>query len=317
MICVKEYKCSKYGFEGKRLDVFLTEHLKALSRSKIQKLIKHGQIFVNGKVEKPGYVLLPNDTIGVNDIGEKKQKLTGEEMNIPVLYEDDDVFVVNKPYGMIVHPVEGAEVMTGTLVNAVLSKIKKNQFTGLRPGIVHRIDKDTSGLLVIAKNKKSYDEMISQFKDRTVKKYYLVLVYGVLKYPEGIIESPISRAVVNRKKMCVASESKGKNAVSVYKTLKTFSVGNGKYNCSLLEVQIKTGRTHQIRVHMSSIGYPVIGDTTYGNRKINNYFKQKFDLNRQFLHAYKMVFVSPATKKEVSIEENLPVDLKNVITQIS
>jgi 23S rRNA pseudouridine1911/1915/1917 synthase len=317
MAFVKQYKCSKYRFDGDRLDVFLTGQFKNLSRSKVQKLIKDGEISVNGNVEKSGYVLLSRDTITVNDFKKEKQNLIAEKTDVPVLYEDNDVFVVNKPYGMIVHPVEGANIMTGTLVNAVLEKIKKDQFDGLRPGIVHRIDKDTSGLLVIAKNRKAYDDMVSQFKNRTVKKYYLALVYGILKYPEGIIESPIKRAVVNRKKMCVSSENSGKNAVSVYKTLRTFNVRNGKHRCSLLEIQIKTGRTHQIRVHMSSIGHPVIGDVVYGNRKINNYFEHKFNLHRQFLHAYKVNFISPATKKEVSIEEGLPVDLENVITQIS
>lgn len=314
---MKKYTCAKYSFEGKRLDKFLANDLKEFSRSLLQKMIKSGVVTVNGKVKRPSYVLTNVDVIGIADVKEGKALLESEDMGIPILYEDKDVLVVNKPYGMIVHAVDGAKSVSGTLVNAVLDKIKKGEFEGLRPGIVHRIDKDTSGALVVARNKKAYDNLVEQFKERKVGKVYLSLVCGILKHPEGIIESPIGRAIVDRKKMRVTSESDGKVAISIYKTLKTFKVANGKYSCSLVEVRIKTGRTHQIRVHMSALGNPVIGDETYGNRKINAFFKEKFALERQFLHAHKLTFVSPATKKEVAITADLPSDLENVITLLS
>jgi len=314
---VKKYTCSKYSFEGKRLDKFLADDLKEFSRSSLQKMIKNGVITVSGLVKKPGYVLMKADVIEIAKVKEEKLSLDSEDVNIPILYEDKDVLVVNKPYGMIVHAVDGAKSVSGTLVNAVLDKIKKGEFEGLRPGIVHRIDKDTSGALVVAKNRKSYENLVGQFKERKVGKVYLSLVCGILKHPEGIIESPIGRAVVDRKKMRVTHESEGKVAISIYKTLKTFKLANGKYSCSLLEVIIKTGRTHQIRVHMAALGNPVIGDNTYGNRKVNAFFKENFALERQFLHAHKLTFVSPATKKEVAITAALPSDLENVITLLS
>lgn len=238
-------------------------------------------------------------------------------MKIPILYEDKDVLVVDKPYGMVVHPAPGDRRITGTLVNALLGKIKVGQFSGLRPGIVHRLDKDTSGALIVVKNKKAAENLMAQFKSRKVQKYYLAMVCGILKHPEGIIESPIARAYADRKKMRVAHEGDGKMAVSVYKTLKTFKLEKGRYLFSLLEVQIKTGRTHQIRVHMSALGHSVVGDGVYGNRKMNRYFEEKFGLKRQFLHAQKLVFVSPATKKEVKATADLPADLQNVLILLS
>lgn len=316
MFLVKKYTCSKFKFAGKRLDMFLVEQLKSVSRSHIQKMIKNGEVFVNMRTKKPGYVLTNDDVVTVND-EKKDNELIAENIDIPILYEDKEVFVVNKPYGMVVHPVDGGQVTTGTLVNAVLNRIKVDQFDNLRPGIVHRLDKDTSGVLIVAKNKKAYEILVEQFKTRKVKKYYIAMVYGILRHPEGIIESPIGRAVVNRKKMCVSHECDGKMAISIYKTLKTFKLDKGRYSCSLLEIQIKTGRTHQIRVHMSAIGHPVVGDSTYGNRKLNNYFTKKFGLIRQFLHAQKLKFISPATKKEVTVTAFPPSDLENVIKLLS
>ncbi|MFA6918113.1 MAG: RluA family pseudouridine synthase [Candidatus Gracilibacteria bacterium] len=318
MILVKKYTNRKFEFVGERLDRFLVLQLKDLSRSQIQKMIKNKTILVNGELKKTGYVLTKEDVVTVENISLNKNLcLKAEKIEIPVLYEDKDVLVVDKPYGMVVHPVDGGQCMSGTLVNAVLNKIKHKQFGGLRPGIVHRIDKDTSGALVIAKNKKAAEDLIEQFKSRKVQKYYLTLVYGILKHPEGIIESPIARAYVDRKKMRVSNENEGKMAISIYKTLKIFKPEKGRYACSLLEVQIKTGRTHQIRVHMSALGYPVIGDDTYGNKKANRFFEAKFGLKRQFLHAHTLRFISPDTKKEVAIVANLPSDLNKVITQLS
>jgi 23S rRNA pseudouridine1911/1915/1917 synthase len=317
MVFVKKYTCSKYSFEGKRLDKFLVDELKNFSRSQLQRMIKEEEIKVNGKTKKPGYVLTNADVVEIADVKKDQGTLNAEKVDVPILYEDKDVLVVNKPYGMIVHPVDGAKSMSGTLVNAILDKIKKDEFVNLRPGIVHRIDKDTSGALIIARNKKSYEHLIGQFKERRVDKTYLALVCGILEHPEGRIESPIGRAYVDRKRMRVTHESEGKVAISIYKTLKTFKLEHGRYSCSLLEVKIKTGRTHQIRVHMSALGSPVIGDSAYGNKKLNTLFEEKYALKRQFLHAYKLAFVSPATKKEVAVVADLPSDLENVITLLS
>lgn len=312
-----KYNNIKYSFEGKRLDKFLADTLKDLSRAQTQKLIKAGEIKVNGVSKKASYVLGEKDVVEFKKTKKKTVPLKSEKVDLPVLYEDKDVLVVNKPYGMIVHPVDGAKSVAGTLVSAILDKIEKNEFEGLRPGIVHRIDKDTSGALVVARNKKSYEDLVQQFKDRKIEKIYLALVCGPLKYPEGIIESPIGREVVNRKRMRVVHEKDGKMAISVYRTLKTFDSAKTKYPCSLLEVKIKTGRTHQIRVHMAALGNPVIGDSTYGNRKANAFFEENFGLKRQFLHAHKLGFTSPSKKKKVSVQADLPFDLENVITLLS
>ncbi|MDD3862221.1 MAG: RluA family pseudouridine synthase [Candidatus Gracilibacteria bacterium] len=314
---MKKYSCLKYGFEGKRLDKFLVDIFGGVSRAQLQKMIKAGKVKVNGVSKKSGYILLKNDVVEACDYKVEEKKIKKEKLNVPILYEDDSVLVVDKPCGMIVHPVDTSKSMSGTLVNAVFDKIKKGDFEGVRPGIVHRIDKDTSGLVVVAKNKEAYHDLVSQFKKRSVDKTYLALVVGILEHPEGIVESPIGRAVVDRKKMRVSHENDGKMAISIYRTLKIFKAFEGQYSFSFLEIKIKTGRTHQIRVHMSALGHPVVGDETYGNRKVNGFSKDKMALKRQFLHAHKLIFVSPDTKKEVSVKADLPLDLENVIKLLS
>lgn len=233
---------------------------------------------------------------------------------IDVLYEDPSCFVINKPAGMAVH-LASASHKGATVVEEMREKITKDFKDKLRPGIVHRLDKDTSGALIIARNQAAVDDLVSQFKNRKVQKVYLALVFGVLQYPEGIIDSPISRSYRDRKKMALAADNVGKQAISKYKVLKQFKI-DSKYNASLLEVQIMTGRTHQIRVHMASIGHSVIGDKLYGNKKINKFFENKFGLTRQFLHSQKIQFKSPNTGKSVKIEAPLPEDLETVLIKL-
>lgn len=230
---------------------------------------------------------------------------------IKILYEDKACIVVGKPARMSVHPgnLDYREI---TVVDSVIDKLSKNFEDKLRPGIVHRLDKDTSGVLIIAKTPLAAKDIMDQFKMRKVHKVYTALVYGVLQHSEAIIDSPIVRSVRNRKKMSLAGEGVGRNAVSKYKTLNVFAV-DSKHCVSLLEVEIMTGRTHQIRVHMAALGHPVIGDSVYGNRSINKIFERKFALKRQFLHAMEIQFVSPATKREVKVKSPLASELNNVL----
>jgi 23S rRNA pseudouridine1911/1915/1917 synthase len=313
---MKKFTGSKYKFAGERLDKFLAIEFPDLSRSKLQKLIKSGDILVNGESSKSAYTLTNLDTVVVGSTEDKVVTLKAEKLDLPILYEDKSVLVVNKPYGMVVHPVKDGQYLSGTVVNAVLNKINKKEFEGLRPGIVHRIDKDTSGALIVAKTKKAQEKIIAQFKERKIQKYYIALVNGILKHPEGVVEAAIGRAGVDRKKMRVTADDEGKLAVSVYKVLETFKLERGRYLCSLLRVQIKTGRTHQIRVHMTALGHSIVGDSVYGNYKTNQFFKKKYGLERQFLHAHEVGFQSPEKDKEVFVTAKLPEDLENVLNQM-
>jgi 23S rRNA pseudouridine1911/1915/1917 synthase len=231
-----------------------------------------------------------------------------------ILYEGNDYFVVDKPAGVVVHRSEtsrGGEF----LIDAFLDKIDENVGESFRPGIVHRLDKDTSGLLIIAKTQRGYEYFVSQFKRRAVKKKYLALVKGILEHKEGIIDSPIGRDVRNRKRMGVVAERMGKNAVSRFKVLKELEVDK-KASVSLVEIEIETGRTHQIRVHMAAIGHGVVGDNTYGIGSFNRKFKEKFGLERQFLHACELGFKDPDTKKKILVTSELPEDLGSVMKKI-
>lgn len=227
-----------------------------------------------------------------------------------ILYEDDSCLVVNKPANILVHPKEGEKDLKGTVIAAFLDKIQKNDFTDFRPGVVHRLDKDTSGVLLLAKNKSAYDDLVGQFKTRTIKKSYLALVRGIMQHKEAVIDSPIGRSLRNRKKMALVTLSLGKNAVSEYKVIKEFG------NVSLLRVKIRTGRTHQIRVHMAGIGHPVVGDSIYGDKKFNKVFEEKFGLERQFLHAEMIKFKSPDTKRLKTVSSKLPSDLETVLAKL-
>jgi 23S rRNA pseudouridine1911/1915/1917 synthase len=233
---------------------------------------------------------------------------------LEILYKDNDVLVINKPAGVIVHPQnenDERESISQILVDAKM--VKKDAGDVLRPGIVHRLDKDTSGVLIIARNKKTHHYLVNQFKNRLVQKSYLALVLGKPEHPEGIINSPIGRGK-DHKKMALAYEDDGKQAISQYKVLGTYNYG-GKYTFSLLEVKIYTGRTHQIRVHLAAIGNPVLGDHEYGSRKTNRFCFKKFGLDRQFLHAEEVKFTLPG-KKKIMVSAKLPKELQAVLNDI-
>ncbi|MBD3361055.1 RluA family pseudouridine synthase [Candidatus Peregrinibacteria bacterium] len=302
-------------FANKRLDKFLNDKFEKYSRSKIQKMIKTGNVYVNGKIVKTGYILNKSDVISVKEVDDEiKYQLSEGNFDIPLVYESKDFFVIEKPSGISVHPGE-TNYKEPTIVNKVLEKIDKNVGEKFRPGIVHRLDKNTSGLLIIAKTEKGYEYFVEQFKNHKIKKKYLALVKGSLKYKKGIIDSPVGRSIKNRKKMTVVDESFGKKAISSYKVFNEFKIDKDLI-VSLVEVEIQTGRTHQIRVHMSAIGHSIVGDDKYGVGSFNNKFTKKFDLKRQFLHAYKLKFNDPESGKVIELESELPQELADVLKKL-
>ena len=285
---------------GIRLDKYISEMCPDLSRTQAQRLILDGQVTVNGNPEKASFKLSAGDTVLVKILPLTPSHLAPENIHVPILYEDDDILVVNKPAGLIVHPAPGH---TGhTLVNAVLSHLVTLSDDVQRPGIVHRLDKDTSGVMVIARNPVAHENLAAQFKKHTVKQVYLALVRGQVTPEEGIIEAPIGRDTGDRKKMAISGESRGKKALTRYKVIRFLG------NYTLLEVMPQTGRTHQIRVHLAAIGYPVVGDATYGVKSPV--------LPRQFLHAHKLGFHLPSTGKYVEFTSPLPEDLEKALKAI-
>ena len=277
-----------------RIDRYLAEEEKELSRVMIQRLIEEQKILVNNKKTKASYKIQENDKITIEPEEPKEIELKAQELPIGVLYEDNDIIVVNKPRGMVVHPANGNP--DGTLVNAIMA-ICKDSLSGIggeiRPGIVHRIDKDTSGILIVAKNDKAHINLSEQIKNHEVQKTYIALVRGIVKENEATINMPIGRSTKDRKKMAVTS--KGKNAITHFKVIQRFP----EHNCTLLEVKIETGRTHQIRVHLAQIGYPIIGDSVYSNGK------NEWNIQGQCLHAKSLKFRHPITNKEMYIEAEM------------
>jgi 23S rRNA pseudouridine1911/1915/1917 synthase len=309
---MKKFKISE-ELAGQRLDKFLQIQFADLSRSKAQELIKTGFIKVSDEGRRPSYILSKGDVVSVRDFSVNAAvELVAEDFDLEVVYEDDSCMVINKPAGVVVHPGEGNTHTSGTVVNKVLSKLSEDLLGGIRPGIVHRLDQDTSGLMIIAKTKAAYDHLVDQFKERSVKKNYLTLVCDEPEATSGIINSPIGRNLRSRKQMAVVATSLGKEAITEYHLRKSFVFDERTY--SLLDINLKTGRTHQIRVHVAAIGHPVVADPVYGNRSVNKYFKKTFSLGRQFLHAYKLSFISPETKNPVSLEIGLPDDLNSVLS---
>lgn len=288
---------------GKRLDLFVISVIKDLSRMNAKRLIEDGNVKVNSKNSKVSYKVQNGDIIEIHIPEAKQLDLKAQEIPIEVVYEDSDIIVVNKPKGLVVHPANGN--LDGTLVNAVMA-ICKDSLSGIggevRPGIVHRLDKDTSGLLIIAKNDKAHINMSNEIKNREVKKVYIALVRGIVAENEATINMPIGRSNKDRKKMAVVKN--GKEAITHFKVIKRFD----KY--TLLEVKIDTGRTHQIRVHLSEIGYPVVGDEIYSNGK------NEFGVHGQLLHAKSLDFKHPITGKDMHLEAELPVEFKNVLKKL-
>ena len=288
---------------GRRLDAYISSQDEEITRTSAQRLIEQGNILVNGKKQKVSYKVSISDIITIEEVKPQEIELKAQEIPIEIIYEDTDIIVVNKPKGMVVHPANGNP--DGTLVNAIMA-ICKDSLSGIggeiRPGIVHRLDKDTSGLLIVAKNDKAHVNMSEQIKNHEVKKTYIALVRGCIKENEATIDMPIGRSNSDRKKMAV--NKNGKNAVTHIKVLKRYD----KY--TLLEINIETGRTHQIRVHLSHIGFPVIGDYIYSNGK------NEFGVVGQCLHAKELEFKHPISGNDMKLQASLPEYFEDILKKL-
>ncbi len=291
--------------ESGRLDRFVAERLTDLSRTGVQRLIDAGFITRNGLMVDAADKIRPGDIIVVRVPPPVPTELVAESIPLTIVYEDDDLIVIDKPAGLVVHPAAGH--VRGTLVNAVLGHAPDLEGVGgeVRPGIVHRLDKDTSGLMVVAKNDRALRYLQQQFKSRTVKKIYIALVEGIVEPGEGIIDAPIGRSRNHRKKMAVTPG--GRSARTRYRVRQIFH----DPDVSLVEAHPETGRTHQIRVHFAWLRHPLVGDTIYGKRT------PRFGLQRQFLHAASLTFALPSNDETRTFASRLPDDLQQVLNQLT
>lgn len=304
--------------ENTRLDMYLVSGGIGLSRSQTEKLIREGKVLVNGKKSKPGYRIKEGDHIYAEFVVYEPIKLVAQDLPVPVIYEDDDIIVINKPKGLVVHPAKGNA--TGTLVNFLLAKYKKlpTSEQKQRPGIVHRLDKDTTGLLVVAKSKRALLSLSRQLEDKTAKRTYIAFVWGSVPMDEGTIDAPIGRHPVERTKMAVTFFN-SRNAITHFRVIRRYGSLATK-----LEINLKTGRTHQIRVHMEHFGYPIIGDEVYSgrdSRKILHIVPAELKthvvnilkiIDRQALHAAALTFFHPGLGRKVTFESELPDDMKEL-----
>jgi 23S rRNA pseudouridine1911/1915/1917 synthase len=288
---------------NERLDYYISSELDEISRTYVQKLIKDKRVNVNGLYKKASYIVKEGDYIYIDLPEPKTLELAPENIPLDIVYDDSDVVVINKPQDMVVHPAPGN--YSGTLVNALLYHVDSlSTINGIiRPGIVHRLDKDTSGLLVVAKNDNAHRELSNQLKDRKVYREYIALVHGVINNDSGEINKPIGRDPKDRKKMTVIYTN-SKEAITNYWVIKRYS----KY--TLVRVRLQTGRTHQIRVHFSDMRHPVVGDPIYSNGK------NEFNLNKQLLHARKIGFIHPSTKERMEFECDIPNTFKEVLEKL-
>lgn len=288
---------------NKRLDTYISTKLDDLTRSMVQKLIRDGKISVNGNLEKESYKVKVDDKIVIQIDAPKETTIKPQDIPLDVVYEDNDIIVINKPKGMVVHP--GVGNPDNTLVNAVLAHCK-GSLSGIggeiRPGVVHRIDKDTSGLIIVAKNDEAHKNLSEEIKNHEVTKIYTCLVRGNISEDDATIDMPIGRDKNDRKKMAVTED--GKKAITHFRVLKRYG------NYTLLRVKIDTGRTHQIRVHMAKIGHPIIGDEVYSNGK------NEFNVHGQMLHSTYLKFKHPVTGKELELEAPLPQYFQDVLEQL-
>lgn len=290
--------------EGERIDVFLSLNMKEKSRSAVQKLMSGGMVTVNGKVVKPSYKLSLDDTVELFLPEPIEMDIEAENIPLDIVYEDGDLIIINKPQGMVVHPAPGH--YTGTVVNALMYHCK-NGLSGingeLRPGIVHRIDKDTSGIIVAAKNDRSHQKLSEQFAQHSITRKYEAVTFNNIKEQSITIDAPIGRNPLDRKKMCV-TEKNAKRAVTYINVLESFN------KFTYVEAKLETGRTHQIRVHLSYKGYPILGDLVYG------YKKQPFKLNGQALHAGLLGFIHPNTGEYMEFSSPLPDYFKAILNKL-
>ncbi len=298
----EEYKINE-DLVGIRLDKAISMKDKDLSRVAVQRLIDEENILVNGKKTKSSYKLNLDDIVTIIKKEAKETEIKPQDIPLDIVYEDNDILVVNKQKGLVVHPGNGNP--DGTLVNAIMNHCKES-LSGIggeiRPGIVHRLDKDTSGILIIAKNDKAHINISEQIKNHEVKKTYIALVRGIVRENMATIDMPIARSNKDRTKMAVSKN--GKNAITHIKVLERFK------GFTLLEVNIETGRTHQIRVHLSEIGYPIVGDYVYSNGK------NQFNVVGQMLHSMRIEFKHPVTNKQMKLEAELPEYFKEVLTSL-
>lgn len=288
-----------------RIDKFLSAQLPEQSRSYLQKIIKEGSVLVNGSPVKASYRMDDQDEVTIDLPELKEPEIEAENIPLNILYEDDDLLMVNKPKGMVVHPSAGHT--TGTLVNAVMYHCKED-LSGIngvmRPGIVHRIDKDTTGVLVICKNDKAHNFVAEQLKEHSITRKYRAIVNGVIKEDEGTVNAPIGRHPTERKKMAI-NEKNGKHAVTHYRVLERFA------NHTYIECQLETGRTHQIRVHMASLHHPLLGDTVYGSQK------NPYHLEGQTLHAMVLGLIHPSTGSYLEVTAPLPEYFQKLLKRFS
>ncbi len=287
-----------------RLDSFLLTKMQDCTRSHIKNMIQNSQVSVNDKTVKAGYSLRQGDRVSVSVLEPVSTDINPENIPLNIVYQDDDLAVINKPQGMVVHPSSGC--YSGTLVNALLYCMKDlSGINGeIRPGIVHRLDKDTSGLIIIAKNDKAHVDLAKQIQDKVCKRNYKALVYGSLKQDSGVIQTNLQRGIHERKKIFVVRPNEGKVAITHYKVLTRYK------GYTLVEYELKTGRTHQIRVHSTYIGHPIVGDKTYYNQV------DKTGLAGQLLHAYKISFYHPTTKQLMEFTCPLPDYFENFINTL-
>lgn len=285
---------------GIRIDQYLTSKLD-FTRSKIEKMIESGKVKVNGNTVKKSYILNEGDFIEIEEYIEEKMSASPVKMNLDIVYEDDDVIVVNKPNGLVVHPAPGN--YSNTLVNGLMYHSKKlSSINGeFRPGIVHRIDAYTTGLLMVAKNDKAHLSLAKQLEEKTTTRKYIALVWGIIKEDSGTIDAPIGRDKNDRKKMCV-TDVNSKEAITNFKVLERYK------DATLIELSLKTGRTHQIRVHMNYIGHPVVNDPVYGRRKL-------IDDSGQCLHAKTLGFIHPTLNKYMEFDSELPDCFINILNK--
>ena len=301
-----------------RLDVYLTHQVENATRNKVRQAIDQGWVLVDGVRAKPSHAVAPGEVIEVTLPRPPRQDAQAENIPLEIVYEDDDLLIVNKPAGMVSHPAYGN--YTGTLVNALLHHCQRLSSVNipLRPGIVHRLDKDTSGLLVVAKNDRAHHLLARQFSARTIEREYWALVWGKFSEPEGVVEASLGRSKKDRKKVAVLKE--GKHARTEYELLKQFAY------LSLLGLRLRTGRTHQIRVHLAHIGHPVFGDPTYGGRtatwggltgaKAQQAARLLKILPRQALHAKTIGFVHPTSNQLMRFDSDLPNDMASVLSEL-
>jgi 23S rRNA pseudouridine1911/1915/1917 synthase len=299
---------------GQRLDAFLAAHIESWSRSRLQRLIDDGDVVVNGRAAKPSYKLRANDQVDAELTALPLASFIPEDIPIEIVYEDDDLIVVNKPAGMVVHPA--ASVASGTLANALTFHFQKlSSGSGeARPGIVHRLDKDTSGLLVVAKTESAHDDLANQFREREIFKSYVALVHGQLEKDRGEIDQPIARDPRHRTRMAVVRG--GRPALSLYRVRQRFD------RFTLLDVELKTGRTHQIRVHLAWLKHPVVSDETYGGGRdktvVDPVVRSRIaKLGRQFLHAERLGFRHPRTREFKKFVAPLPDVLSDFLDELA